>query len=77
MSSWGLGVFIAPLLSLFLFGVVALGIKWLIATYLPDSWLKRALLTERIKSKYSQSNRRVLAQAARHPRGKSKLIDVA
>lgn len=67
--SW-LGIALGPLVSLLLFGVVALGIKWLIATYMPDCWLKRELLRERIKSKYSASNRRVLEQAIRHPRGK-------
>ena len=65
-----IGIALAPVGSLLLFGVIGLGIKWLIATYMPDCWLKRELLRERIKSKYSASNRRVLDQAVRHPRGK-------
>lgn len=65
-----LGMLLGPLAALLLFGVVALGIKWLIATHMPDCWLKRQLLRERIRSKYSESNRRVLEQAVRHPRGK-------
>ena len=59
------GVLLGPLVSLILFGVIALGIKWLIATYMPDCWLKRELLRERIRSKYSESNRRVIAQSVR------------
>ncbi len=59
------GVLLAPLGSLILFGGIALGIKWLIATYMPDGWLKREILKERFPSKYSESNRRILEQAAR------------
>ena len=70
MDAWKWGLFLGPLASLILFGLVALGIKWTIATYMPDCRLKRALLAERVKSKYSASNRRVLEQAVRHPRGK-------
>ena len=70
MESWYFGAFLGPIFSLLLFGVFALGIKWLIATYMVDGRLKRALLAERIKSKYSHSNWRILRQAARHPRGK-------
>ena len=65
------GAALGPLAALLLFGVFGLGIKWLIATYMKDGKLKRALLRERIRSKYSESNRRVLEHAARHPRGKS------
>lgn len=71
MTSQQIAALLGPLFSLIVFGVIALGIKWLIATYLPDSWLKREILRERIRSKYSASNRRVLEQASRHPRGKS------
>ena len=63
-----LGVLFAPLMSLFLFGIVALGIKWIIATRMPDCWLKRQLLAERFKSKYSASNRRVLEKASEFAR---------
>jgi len=59
-----LGGLAAPLVSLILFGGLALGIKWIIATRMPDCWLKRQLLAERIKSKYSASNRRVLQKAS-------------
>ena len=57
------GILLAPLGSLILFGGIALGIKWLIATKMKDSWLRDQLLRERIKSKYSASNRRVLQKA--------------
>ena len=59
-----LGIAAAPLMSLFLFGGVALGIKWLIATKMPDCWLKRQLLAERFQSKYSASNLRILQKAS-------------
>jgi hypothetical protein len=65
------GVLLGPLFAMIVFGVIALGIKLAIARYLPDCWLKRALLKERIRSGYSESNRRVLDEAARHPGGKS------
>lgn len=67
MESWLWGVLLAPVVAFVLFGGVAFSLKWLIATYMADSPLKRALLAERIKSAYSQSNRRVLRHAARHP----------
>jgi len=54
------GVFFAPLVAFLLFGVIALAIKLAIALYLPDGWLKRALLKERIASRYSEANRRLL-----------------
>jgi hypothetical protein len=60
---------LGPLGSLILFGGIALGVKWLIATRLPDGWLRDQLLRERIPSKYSASNRRVLQQAVRRSRG--------
>ena len=59
-----LGVLAGPLVSLALFGGLALGIKWLIATKMPDCWLKRQLLAERFKSKYSASNLRILQKAS-------------
>lgn len=69
MEMWMLGTLFAPLGALIIFGVIALSIKWAIATLMPDCALKRALLAERWKSKCSSANRRVLEQAARHTRG--------
>ena len=69
-----IGVALGPLGALLLFGVFALGIKLAIARYMPDCWLKRQLLTERIKSKYSASKRRILEQAAAHPHGSRKRV---
>ena len=65
MSALNWGLLLGPLASLVLFGVIGLGIKWLIATYMPDCWLRREILRERIPSKYSASNRRVLEHARR------------
>jgi hypothetical protein len=70
MESRHWGLLLAPLAALAL-GALALGIKLAIARYMPNCWLKRALLRERIRSGYSESNRRVLDEAARHPGGKS------
>lgn len=64
------GIALGPLGSLLLFGVIGLGIKWLIATKMPNGWLKRELLRERFPSKYSASNRRVWERAFRDPGGK-------
>lgn len=60
-----IGAAFGPLLALFLFGFVALGIKLAIARYMPECWLKRQLLAERIKTAYSASNRRILEESAR------------
>lgn len=68
-SQWG--TLLGPLGSLVLFGGIALGLKWLIATHMPDCWLKTQLLRERFQSKYSASNRRVLEQAVRRSRSHS------
>lgn len=65
------GAFLGPIASLVLFGVIGLGIKWLIATRMPDCWLRRELLRERFPSKYSTSNRRVLEAARRNARGQA------
>ena len=54
-----LGLFFAPLLAAFLFGVLGAGIRLAIAKYLPESWLKRQLLKERIKTRYSAANQRI------------------
>lgn len=66
------GAALGPIAGLILFGVIALAVKLCIARYMPDCWLKRQLLAERIKSTYSASNRRVLEQAAAYSREKSK-----
>lgn len=65
---WALGVAAGPLAALILFGVIALGIKLLIARKMPDGWLKDQLLRERIKSRYSASNRRILEQSVSRSR---------
>lgn len=74
MDSWILGALATPLGALIIFGGIALPIKWAIATLMPDCWLKRQILVERCRSKCSESNRCVLEQAARHPRGYRDLI---
>ena len=68
MDSWVYGVFAAPLFALIIFGGIALPIKWVIANYMPDCWLKKQLLAERLQSKCSTANRRILEQAARYTR---------
>jgi hypothetical protein len=62
-------VILAPLAALGL-AALALAIKLAIARYMPDCWLKRALLKERVRSAYSESNRRVIEEAARRSLGK-------
>jgi hypothetical protein len=54
-----LGVFFAPLFAALFFGVLGAGIRLAIAKYLPESWLKRQLLKERIKTRYSAANARI------------------
>ena len=71
MKVWHFGILLAPLGALIIFGGIALPIKWLIASYMPDCWLKKQLLVERIESKCSSSNRRVLEKAARYTRERS------
>lgn len=56
---WVLALALRPLAALFLFGVVALGIKWVIVRYMPECWLKKQLLTERLHSTLSASNRKI------------------
>lgn len=63
MRAWNFGVLFAPFAALIIFGGIALPIKWLIANYMPECWLKRQLLAERLKSKCSESNRRILEQS--------------
>lgn len=71
-----LGAAFAPLFALLLFGVFALAIKLAIARYMPDCWLKRQLLAERIKTAYSASNRRILEEADAYTRKRSKGVVV-
>jgi hypothetical protein len=54
-----LGVFFAPLFAAFLFGVLGAGIRLAIAKYIPECWLKRQLLKERIKTRYSAANAKI------------------
>ena len=61
------GTFLAPFVSLLLFGVVAVAIKLLIAR-MPPCWLRDQLLRERFKSGYSAANRRILEKCVRDSR---------
>lgn len=67
---------LAPLAALIVFGVIALGIKWLIATYMPPGKLRDAILRERFSSGYSEANRRVLEQAVRSDRRRSESVHI-
>lgn len=69
-----LGAAFGPLFALLLFGVFALGIKLAIARYMPDCWLKRQLLAERIHTAYSASNRRILEEAAKRSRREAERV---
>lgn len=62
-----IGIALAPLAAALLFGVIGGGIRLAIARYMPDCWLKRQLLAERIKTQYSRANRRIAEEAAAHP----------
>lgn len=64
-----IGIALAPLGAFILFGVIGLGLRLAIARYMPECWLKRQLLAERIKTQYSAANRGIAEQAARHPSG--------
>ena len=64
-----LGVALAPLVAFILFGVFGAGARLAIARYMKDGWLKRQLLAERIKTKYSAANRRIAQEASSHPQG--------
>lgn len=74
MDSWVLGAFFAPLTAFIIFGCIAFPIKWLIATYMKDGWLKDQILRERFESKCSESTRRVLEQAARCSRERAERV---
>lgn len=64
-----IGVALAPLFAALVFGVIGGGLRLCIARYMPDCWLKRQLLIERIKTQYSAANGRIAQEAAAHPRG--------
>ena len=64
-----IGIALAPLGAFLLFGVLGLGLRLAIARYMPECWLKRQLLAERIKTQYSAANRRIAEQSAAHPQG--------
>jgi len=64
-----LGAFLAPLAAAILFGVIGVGFRLFIARHMPDCWLKKQLLAERIKTKYSAANWRIAQEAAAHPNG--------
>lgn len=69
MSSYALiGMVLAPLGAVLLFGVIGAGIRLAIARYMPDGWLKRQLLVERLKTQYSRANRRIAEESARYTR---------
>ena len=64
-----IGIALAPLGAFILFGVIGLGVRLAIARYMPECWLKRQLLAERIKTKYSSANAKIEEQARTHPKG--------
>lgn len=64
-----IGLALAPIAAAILFGVIGGGIRLFIARYMPESWLKRQLLAERIKTQYSAANQKIAEQAAAHPQG--------
>jgi hypothetical protein len=71
MSYWG--IFFGPLFALILFGVIGLGLRLAIARYMPDSWLKRQLLAERIKTQYSAANERLARESIERDRHRKPL----
>lgn len=64
-----IGIALAPLAAAFLFGVIGGGLRLAIARYMPECWIKRQLLAERIKTKYSSANWRIAQEAAIHQDG--------
>lgn len=75
MSEYTLiGVFLAPLAAVILFGVIGGGIRLSIARYMPDCWFKKQLLAERIKTKYSAANGRIAQEAAAYTRRKAERV---
>ena len=59
MDIWLLGAAFGPLFAAFLFGVIGVGIRLLIARNMPPCWLKDQLLAERFKTPYSAANGRI------------------
>ena len=66
-----IGAALGPLFALLIFGVFALAVKLAIARYMPDCWIKRQLLAERFKTKYSAANRRIAQEASKRLRRRS------
>lgn len=64
-----IGVLLAPIAAAILFGVIGGGIRLAIARFIPDCWLKRQILAERIKTRYSRANDRIAQESATHPNG--------
>jgi hypothetical protein len=62
-------VAVAPLFAAVVFGMIGGGIRLSIARYMPDCWLKRQLLKERMRTQYSKANARIEQEALLHPRG--------
>lgn len=44
---WLLGILLKPFMALFIFGGIALPIRWLINRFMPECWLKHQLLLHR------------------------------
>lgn len=65
METHHISAFLAPIVAFLVFGVFCFWLKMLIAHYMPEGWLKRMLLKERIPSGVSEQNRRVLEHAQR------------
>lgn len=62
-------VALGPLFAAFIFGVVGVAARIAVARYMPNGWLKRQLLAERIKSQYSRANERIAKESEAHPNG--------
>lgn len=69
MESWVWGVILAPIGALIIFDGIAFAVKLAIATLIPDCWIKRQILKERMSSNCSKNNKTVLDQAERHHKG--------
>jgi hypothetical protein len=60
-----IGAFLAPIAAFLLFGVFGFWLKMLVAHYMPDGWLKRAILKDCFPSGLSEQSRRVREHAER------------
>jgi hypothetical protein len=47
MDTWLIALILKPLFAFLLFGVFALGIRWTVHRFMPESWLKNQLLKHR------------------------------